>query len=279
MAVLNGMGGRYGSGDHEQWIYDHAIATMAMAELLVMSNDVLGLRQSVKSAVELILRAQNDGFGWRYGVKPAENDTSVTGWMVLALKTAKHARIGIPESEIDRAFAGAMRWFDRVTAASGKCGNMVPGDEGSRLAKVHAEAYPFSKELSCMTAVGVLCRLFGGESRQKAEIRKGIKILMAEPPLWQEQKGRLLSKVNMYYWYYGTYALFQFGGAEWLDWNERMKSTLLGAQRKGNIDEDGSWDPIDEWGAAGGRVYTTALGAMTLEVYYRFVRAEGRVRL
>src|SRR5690606_29468714 len=32
--------GRYGSGEHEQWIYDHAIATMAMAELLVMSNDI-----------------------------------------------------------------------------------------------------------------------------------------------------------------------------------------------------------------------------------------------
>ena len=39
-------------------------------------------------------------------------------------------------------------------------------------------------------------------------------------------------------------------------------------------DEDGSWDPIGEWGIAGGRVYSTAIGAMTLEVYYRFRRLQ-----
>ena len=36
--------------------------------------------------------------------------------------------------------------------------------------------------------------------------------------------------------------------------------------------EDGSWDPVGEWGAAGGRVYSTAICAMTLEVYYRYLR-------
>lgn len=264
--------GRYGPADHEQWIYDHSIATMAMAELLVMSNDVIGLKRSVTDAVRLCLRARNEGFGWRYGIKPAENDTSVTGWMVLALKTAKNARLGIPRSEFDRAFAGALRWFDRATASNGKCGYLVPGDAGSQLAEGYPEPYPYSKELSCMTAVSVLCRLFGGESRKVPSIRQGVQILMREPPTWQEQKGRSLSKINIYYWYYGTYALFQFGGKDWRIWNERMQEALIPTQRQGNIDEDGSWDPIGEWGLAGGRVYSTALGAMTLEVFYRFER-------
>ena len=33
----------------------------------------------------------------------------------------------------------------------------------------------------------------------------------------------------------------------------------------------GSWDPEEcVWGEKGGRVYTTAIGALTLEVYYRY---------
>ena len=53
-----------------------------------------------------------------------------------------------------------------------------------------------------------------------------------------------------------------------------MQEALLKSQRQGLICEDGSWDPIDEWGPAGGRVYSTALGAMTFEVYYRFRRIQ-----
>lgn len=263
----------------EQWIYDHSIATMAMSELLVMSNDVVGLKRSVRAAVKLCLRARNQNFGWRYGIQPGDNDSSVTGWMVLALKTAKHARLGIPATEFDRAFRGAMNWFDRATAASGRTGYLAPGDEGSRLAKGVPDPYPYSKDLSCMTAVGVLCRIFGGESRDSAVLRDGVRILLREPPRWREQRGRSLSEINFYYWYYASYALFQYGGRAWEEWNESMKRTLLASQRKstpeaGRIQEDGSWDPIGEWGVAGGRVYTTAMGALTLEVYYRYLRHE-----
>ena len=70
----------------------------------------------------------------------------------------------------------------------------------------------------------------------------------------------------------GLLGLFQFGGKEWRTWNEAMQKALIENQRQGTICEDGSWDPIDEWGIAGGRVYTTAVGAMTLEVFYRFER-------
>ncbi len=265
--------GRFGDDKDEQWIYDHAIATMGMAELLVMSNDLIKLKRPVTDAVRLCLRAQNDNYGWRYGIKPGDNDTSVTGWMVLALKTAKNARLDIPKSEFDRAFAGALNWFNQATNAAGKTGYMAPGDEGSRLLKGHPDPYPYSKELSCMTAVGVLCRIFSGESRSSSTIRNGVKILMAHTPKWQEQKGRSLSTINFYYWYYGSYALFQFGGPEWKKWNEEMQKALLETQRAGEtICEDGSWDTLCEWGLAGGRVYATALGAMTLEVHYRCAR-------
>ena len=264
----------------EQWIYDHAIATMAMGELLAMSNDVIGLRKSVTNAVKLCFHAQNTGYGWKYGIKPGRNDTSVTGWMVLALKTAKNARIDIAKKEYTKAFRGALKWFDRSTSqATGKTGYEVPGDEGSRLREGYEGKYPYSKDLSCMTAVAVLCRLFAGESRSTPIIKRGVDILMQETPRWTPRKANRLSTTNVYYWYYGSYAMFQFGGSLWKKWNTAMQDSLLRTQRQGAIDEDGSWDPIGEWGVAGGRVYSTALGAMTLEVYYRFVRAQQGVGL
>ena len=34
---------------------------------------------------------------------------------------------------------------------------------------------------------------------------------------------------------------------------------------------NGSWDPDQErWGADGGRVYATAINALTLEIFYRY---------
>jgi hypothetical protein len=274
--------GRYGHGDSEQWIYSHAIATMAMAELLLMSND-FKLKKSVREATRLCLRAQNDGRGWRYGIKPGDNDTSVTGWMVLALKTAKQCRLGLPREHFQESFRGALKWLNYATASNGRTGYNVPGDEGSRLAQGHADPYPFSKELSCMTAVGVLCRLFAGESRRKPAIRSGVDLLSQEPPMWREQKGRALSTINLYSWYYGTYAMFQFGGKPWETWNRKMQQALIETQRAEHKNDspevDGSWDPIGEWGISGGRVYSTALGAMTLEVYYRFERQQEGIGL
>ena len=127
-----------------------------------------------------------------------------------------------------------------------------------------------------MTGVGVLCRLFAGETRKSPKIKAGVDFLSSHARMWREQKGRSLSTINVYYWYYATYAMFQFGGRPWKEWNRAMLKTLLRSQRsvsEGDSEEvDGSWDPIGEWGVAGGRVYATALGAMTLEVYYRFQR-------
>ena len=279
--------GRFGSEDHKQWIYDHAIATMAMSELLAMSDDVIVLKRSVTDAVGLCLRAQNTGFGWKYGIKPGNNDTSVTGWMVLALKTAKNANIDVRKSAYDRAFEGALNSFAHSTsAASGKTGYEAPGDEGSMLTNAHTqETYPYSKELSCMTAVAMLCRLLPGQSRGAPAIKRGVDILIKETPRSAEQKDRQLSTINVYYWYYGSYAMFQFGGSLWKRWNKAMLTELLSSQRREidestgqPLDEDGSWDPIGEWGAAGGRVYSTAMAAMTRQVYYRYQRVARATR-
>jgi hypothetical protein len=77
--------------------------------------------------------------------------------------------------------------------------------------------------------------------------------------------------VNFYYWYYGTLAMFQAGGERWKAWNVEMRDTLEQRQRRGAPAVDGSWDPVGAWCGRGGRVYSTAMGALCLEVYYRYL--------
>ena len=56
----------------------------------------------------------------------------------------------------------------------------------------------------------------------------------------------------------------------WEQWNEAMRELLVFEQaQSGPL--AGSWDPRDPWGPYGGRVYSTAMSAMCLEVYYRYL--------
>ena len=96
------------------------------------------------------------------------------------------------------------------------------------------------------------------------------------PQTLKEASGLILRDIrdsndlNLYYFYYGTLAMYQHGGDQWDVWNERMKKALLPVQRQ---DEGyvGSWDPDTRWGGYGGRVYSTAMAALCLEVYYRYL--------
>ena len=86
--------------------------------MLVGSRDRFGgLPKAVEAGTEYILRAQNDGYGWKYGFHDGKNDTSVTGWMVLALKNAKAcAKSRLICTDLKRfaaAFAGAREWLRR----------------------------------------------------------------------------------------------------------------------------------------------------------------------
>jgi len=182
--------------------------------------------------------------------------------MVLALKGAKSAGISVPQNVWD----GAIKWFDRCTDPStGRVGYKNPGDLGSVIRGVNDKKWD---KLPTMTSVAVICRIFCGQSRSDPKVKKSVEFLMKHLPTW-DSKG---FKVDMYYWYYGTYALFQYGGAQWKKWNKAMKEALLKTQRRMGC-PDGSWDPIGKWSMVGGRVYSTALNALTLEIYYRYARA------
>ncbi|MCI0650697.1 MAG: hypothetical protein L0Z55_02305 [Planctomycetes bacterium] len=271
--------GCFGSIEHEQWTYDHAIATAALAELLAVSGDRETLAQSVKDAVLLCLEAQNPGMGWKYGVRPGKNDTSVTTWMVKALIAAKNCKLDIPEDRYTAALAGANAWLRRVTSSAiGRSGYEMPGDEGSRLLRAFPDPYPFLAEIPCMTASGYLGRASCGEARDSDAMMKSAVLIASHRPEWREQRGKVLSTINFYCWYFGAQAMSQAGGDESRAWSKGLLLALLENQRHGTKakEEAGSWDPLDPWGPAGGRVYSTAMGALALEVYLDSSRRQGK---
>ncbi|MHC4661196.1 MAG: prenyltransferase/squalene oxidase repeat-containing protein [Planctomycetota bacterium] len=256
--------GRIGKAGGESAIYNHAIATMALCEAYAVTRDSM-LRAPAQKAVDYILRAQNPGFGWKYGTRDGKNDSSVTGWMMLALKSAKMGKLSVPQS----AFDGAVAWFDRVTRVSdGKVGYMRPGDKGAVLSGRDPKAF---KRMPTMTAVAVLSRVFAGQKTTNSKIKQGSKIISDNPPNYNKPNN---DKVNFYYWYYGTYAMFQVGGKKWQKWQNAMKPAVLKPQRHDTSCMDGSWDPNGEWCLVGGRVYATAINAMTLTIYWRAARAK-----
>lgn len=242
-------------------IYNHAIATLALSEAYNASGDP-ALREPLERAVEFCVKAQNPNLGWKYGIKSGRNDSSVTAWMLQALSAAQRAGVDVPEE----AFAGGLRWFDRATDSAGTVGYESPGGGGSVLPQEKDRP-----DLPAMTAASVLCQLLAGERVSKDDVRKGRKIVWQSPPSW----GSRGDSVNYYYWYLGAQALAAFGKptGETALWRSALVKTLLAEQETAGC-RAGSWPTAGPWCLGGGRVYATAMGALSLAAPYRIDVAE-----
>jgi hypothetical protein len=248
------------------YTYGHGIAALAMAEAWGMTRSGIW-KTPAQKGIDFILAAQNPYKAWRYDVRPGDNDVSVTGWMAMALKSAKLAGgLLVPDEPLKAAHAFVKEMTDEE---SGRTGYTKKGERPVRPDGKEA-AFP-AEESEALTAVGMLVRVFNGEDpKQSPMLKAGAELLTKRLPVWEANSG----KIDHYYWYYGTLAMFQMGGAEWNQWNAKMLDAVIRTQRTdGNF--RGSWDPVDAWGADGGRVYATAVLTMCLEVYYRYDRVFG----
>ena len=258
--------GCFGPRTGGNYVYDHAIAALAMSEAYGVTQSPL-FRRSAQSGVDFVLAARNPYAAWRYGVRPQDNDTSVTGWMVMVLKSAAGAGLAVDPA----AFEGAVAHLDRVTEPEyGRAGYTARGNGPSRPLEL-IDRFPADRSES-LTAVAVLTRIFCGAKPDDAFVRKGADLMMRCLPVHDEAAGT----VDHYYWYYGSLAMFQVGAEPWARWRAAMEKAILGSQRLAEGDDrHGSWDPVDPWAKDGGRVYSTAINALSSEVYYRHARVFG----
>ncbi len=237
-------GSFFQDGGQHDWFYTQGMATIALCELYGMTRDE-SLREPAGRAIWYCCETQGPSGGWRYNPN-GEGDTSVTGWILMALESARMAGLDVPYDTLN----GVDRFLDTVAR-----------EDGARYAYRANEPAKRS-----MTAEGLLCRQFLGWNQDDPRLARGAEFLTLPEnlPSYRER--------DVYYWYYATQMLHHLEGPAWEAWNNVSRDLLVNHQEhKGP--EAGSWDPIrptaDQWGDHGGRLYVTCLSLYILEVYYR----------
>jgi hypothetical protein len=245
--------GRFGHVDTESWIYNHAIALLAVARAYGLTKEDI-YAKAAKRGAKYLFEAQNPGLGWKYEPRDSHNDTSVTSWVTLALKEA--AKHGIVEA--DRAvFMSALDWLDRVTNTAGKAGYMRPGDDGSVLRDVNDDyaKYPSS------TAGALVCRHLCGQSRRDRKVALGMKVVFSEPAEWFMGERE---RIDYYFAFWvSTAAKMLVPVKRRAEWTSRLASSILAMQEETGKDA-GSFHPWGKWCMIGGRAYSTAMCTLAL---------------
>lgn len=228
-------------------MYAQAIVTLALCEGYALTGSP-SLRGPAENAVRVLLAAQRVSKtnpqhtgGWRYTPTATDADTSLTGWAIMALEAASHAGLDVPRESLQSA--GDYLWKMRGQAGFG---------------------YSSAGDNPNMTAVATFCLQFLGFAEDH-RLKTALDLLKKQEVSWEQAKGSYV----LYGWYYTTLAMFQGGGSYWESWNQQIARTMIDAQA-----DDGSWPaPPQSTGEAslgGLPVYSTALGAMILETYYRY---------
>jgi hypothetical protein len=241
-------------------LYSHGIATIALCEAYGMTQDP-ELKEAAQKALDFIVKAQHaERGGWRY--QPGIGaDTSVSGWMVMALKSGQLANLKVPPE----AYEKAQKWLATARGPAGQehlyvYNPYAPNTEAQRHGR---------QPTKVMTAVGMLTNMYLGANRDQTAMRKGADYLLTELPQLGSPRD---PQRDTYYWYYATQVMFHMKGDYWKKWNDQLHPLLANTQVKtGPL--AGSWEPHgtvpDRWAHYGGRVYVTAMNLLSLEVTYR----------
>ena len=234
--------------------YGTALALMALAESSMFGSSPSTTRNANLLAAMLLKQQSEFDKGWSY--QGGGEDLSVTGWVFMGLRSAMDARLrAMDERSTSKAFAHLKDWIKN---------EMADPKSGFGLYR------PTDKAHVCnMTWLAMIQKLYLGFPKSDPFLVKAGENSLKLKWIDQAFAGHRIQDSSTIY--YGTLASFQQQGPFWEKWNEQMKTFLLKTQRPGIPDElGGSWDAgsgiLDK---TGGRVMSTALMAMCLEVYYR----------
>jgi hypothetical protein len=242
------------------WLYSHSLAAIALCEAYGMTQDP-ALRVPAQRALDFIIASQHrERGGWRYA-PGVSSDTSVTGWMMMALKSGELAKLRVPKTTT----AQIARWLDDAQQSPDephlyRYNPYAPDTVEQRHGRTASKT---------MTAVGLLMRLYSGWKRDHHGMIRGAQFLADNLPADGTAREPLR---DTYYWYYATQVMAHVGGAYWQAWNDKLHPLLVNSQVAAGP-MAGSWDPQgpipDRWGPHAGRLYVTAMNLLSLEVQYR----------
>jgi hypothetical protein len=229
-------------------MYGHGIALLAVAEATAMSK-VHGkydeeLLPLVEQGTAFTCAAQHTAGSWGY-VPGSPGDTTLTGWQLMSLFAARRCQVGLPSPTLPRA-----KRFIQSTSS----------DESYSFGYQRPPGEPTT------TAIGMTMMLYLGDTPQGTPFDSAITRMATRGP----------TLTNVYHDYYATLLLHHVRHRMWDQWNEKLRDHLVRTQATEGH-EVGSWHFQDRWGDIGGRLYTTAMCAMILEVYYRYLPMYGPV--
>lgn len=224
-------------------MYGHGIAVMALAEALTMTRDEDGnyesdLYEMVKRASYFTVVAQHDNGSWGY-VPGSPGDTTQTGWQTLSLIATRRNGIDLRSNTLPKVKEYLLSVRD-------------PKDWSFGYNTPHAEP--------TTTAIAATLMLYLGQGPGYTPLDEALNGIAARGP----------TLTNVYHDYYATLALHHARHRDWDRWNTKLRDHLVASQAQDGH-ERGSWHFKDKWGDVGGRLYTTAMCAMMLEIYSRYM--------
>ncbi|MCK6458405.1 MAG: terpene cyclase/mutase family protein [Planctomycetes bacterium] len=249
LVAAQGKDGNFGTYATHSHMYCTTIATEALAEYAAIAGEIERYRPTLERARDHILECQNPGSGWRYEPRGGENDTSMTGRAVAALRMLRLAGIEVRETPMQ----DAMAWIDRMVEPKlGQIGYNYPGGMPAR-PEGKQELFPPEHSHS-MTAAGALATCYVGAKRPW--LAKSIGLLSEVPP-----KSRY---ADAYYWELGARAHVAATGGIPVSWYAALVDAAVACMRP-----DGGMAPSsDVWSDDGGRIYSTACAVRALAAPY-----------
>lgn len=252
--------GRFGAGEGERvhFMYNHGMATLALAEATALSGDP-ELKAHLEKAIAYIVKTQTSNGGWNYYGHQDSDDISVSVWQVQALAAAREAGLAVPDESLTRALS----LFRSAT-------------KGDRvLYRLEHDDNIFTPSLNGMA---LMLRQLLGEDPANPELKALAARIATTVPKTKPEWGRDWTpaskeavdraKFDPYMLYYCTYGLFFLGGTDWEEWNKAASKALFNMQAN-----DGSFRANDINSLKGGTYYATALCVLTLQVQHRIVHA------
>jgi hypothetical protein len=265
-------------------MYGHGIATLFLSEVsgMVDQRRQRQIDALLPLALRVILDAQkvtkqpvHQG-GWRYEPHSRDSDLSLTGWSLMALRSAKLNGAPVPDKAIADAggfvrmcwkhdgragdhlgyyfWANRARQIEYVKAAMKRPGGFGYMPYQDRYLGKKRWCLDHHSATLPMTGVGLLCLELTGHHGDVMTTRAGDTLLrhLNNPTgfiqCWQHEYGT----------YYCSQGMFQLGGRYWETFGEALYKYLLPRQLA-----DGSWK------GSNGPVYPTAMYTLALTVSYR----------
>lgn len=209
-------------------MYGQGFAALFLAEVVGVTSR-RDIAEKLRSAVGLILKAQNNQGGWRYTPEPLDADLSVTICQMMALRAARNAGVYVPAKSVEAA-------VDYVRRSQNTDGGFMYQLEGGE------SRFPLT--------AGAIVALQNAGRYSGPELEIAYEFV-------QRRLGENLSPMSHNYFFYAHYyavqAMWQRGGPAFASYYRSMRKILLELQGK-----DGSWPDVL------GREYGTAMACLIL---------------